>query len=146
MKPRARQFVLIVTAALAGASCATPPRLAAALSIASSAQLEVRSVRAYATSEGVVVAGQVRRPALSKGPIFGHLHVEARFTDGRSPILVSTHPGSVPIRGARLAHFRVQLPITDEIRIVTIAISHVTRAHADERPGGIPSAKRPGHA
>lgn len=134
-----RRTLIASVAATGLAGCAATSPLDAALSTASSPRLEVWAARAYATPKGVVVAGAVRRPALSRGPISGHVHVEARFADGRPPVVAVALWGSVPARGARLAHFRVALPVADRAPPTAISVSHLPHAHADERPGIPPS-------
>src|SRR3546814_12055700 len=73
--------------------------------------------------------GTVRRPALAKGTIWGHLHIVGMFDDRRPPITVDARWGSLSSRGSRSAPFSAVLPTSDPLAIQSVRIAY--RAERD---------------
>src|SRR3546814_14986126 len=68
--------------------------------------------------------GTVRRPALAKGTIWGHLHIVGMFDDRRPPITVDARWGSLSSRGSRSAPFSAVLPTSDPLAIKSVRIEY----------------------
>ncbi|AQR75101.1 hypothetical protein [Sphingomonas sp. LM7] len=117
-------------------ACANGPRLAVPLQSASGKQLKIWTVTASDEGDTVLVSGMVRRPALSVGPIPGHLHVVAHFADGRPEVVADTHWGSIPVRGSRSGRYSVRLPIADAGAVANIIVSYVGSADMVDAPSG----------
>jgi hypothetical protein len=120
--------------------CASGGRpLKAALTREPSRHVEVWSAHAEDDGDVVVVRGLVRRPALDRHPLWGHVHIEARFRDGRAPFVAEALWNKPSTKGSRTAPYWARLPIPDEAAVTDIIISYAPGRHADEANAG-PSA------
>lgn len=128
--------VIAAVAALLLGACTAGAPLSVPLAAAPSGRLMVRSVHADDKGDAVLVHGVVRRATLDRGPLWGHLHVEARFADGRTPVKAGTRWIGAAPRGARLGRYTATLPIADATSVAGITVSYVSGAHADEAPSG----------
>ncbi len=107
--------------------CAVGPRLAVPVSQAGSARLQVFWVSAHARADGIDVIGRVRRRPMYVGVIGGHLHVEARFSNGRPPVVADTRWGGLPSRGSTSASFGAVLRTDRPAEITAIHVEHRLR-------------------
>src|SRR3546814_19069570 len=97
---------LIITFLALLTGCISGPPLQTTVITSPSKRLEIYWVRTYQAKKGVLVMGTVRRPALAKGKIWGHLHLVGMFDDRRPPLPVnpkwctpSSHGrGTAPVR------------------------------------------------
>ena len=132
-------FPATVLACATLAACTTTPRISSQARIVTlpSRSLVISNVRADIVDDAFVVRGHVGRRALLRGPIWGHLHVEAFY----GPSLVAT----ADTRWTQLARgrlpasfFQVRLPNTAR-PIDVIRVSHMYADHRKARASGNPS-------
>ena len=116
-------------------ACSRYSALTITPTVLSSKQLEIRTAYADDAGDTITIRGMVYRPlALSGGPN-GHLHIVARFSDGRPDIIADTHWDRISSRGSRSARYAAKLPIADSIAVSQITVSHVqTTDMADALP------------
>jgi len=112
-------------------ACSLGPRVETAIAASPNKVLAIYSTRAYAQKKGLLITGSVRRPALFKGAIWGHLHVVGFYEDGRPPVSVDTRWGTLSPRGSRSATFSALLPTSAPLEIKTVRIEY--RAEADSK-------------
>lgn len=120
---------LIITFLTLLTGCISGPPLQTTVITNPSKRLAIYGVRTYQAKKGVLVIGNVRRPVLAKGAIWGHLHVVGMFEDRRPPITVDTRWGSLSSRGSRSAPFSAVLPTSDPLAIKSVRIEY--RAERD---------------
>lgn len=120
---------LIITFLALLTGCISGPPLQTTVITNPSKRLAIYGVRTYQAKKGVLVMGTVRRPALAKGAIWGHLHIVGLFDDRRPPITVDTRWGSLSSRGSRSAPFSTVLPTSDPLAIKSVRIEY--RAERD---------------
>lgn len=117
-------------------ACAHNPALAITPDMRSGKSLKIWSVHAEDAGDTVLVHGLVRRPALALGMLYGHLHVVARFSDGRSDVIADTRWSRIAPRGSRTGSYAVRLPIADAAAVSHITVSYAPTADAaDTIPG-----------
>lgn len=112
-------------AGLLTSACANNPALAITPEASSGKSLKIWSIHAEDDGDTVLVRGLVRRPALARGMLDGHLHVVARFSDGRPEVIADTRWSRIAPRGSRTGSYAVRLPIAD-----AAAVSHLTVSYA----------------
>jgi len=129
-----RMAAVSVMAVLTSA-CATYPALVITPETRSGKPLKIWSVHAEDSGDTVLVRGLVRRPQFAIGILQGHLHVVARFSDGRPDLTVDTRWSYIAPRGSRTGSYSVHLPIAD-----AAAVSHITVSYAatSDAAGTIP--------
>lgn len=128
---------LILLVALPLAACAgggTP--LEVRLTREPGRHLEIWSAHAGDDGDSVIVRGLVRRRPLDKHSLWGHVHIEARFRDGRSPLVAEAMWSKPSIKGSRTAPYWAELPIADAAAVTDIIISYAPGRHADEANAG----------
>ncbi|MBU0657415.1 MAG: hypothetical protein KJ876_07800 [Alphaproteobacteria bacterium] len=91
--------------ALAVVGCIAGPELNTPVLAEKSEQLRIMWTHVYPDKRGLLLLGQVRRPALSIGLLGGHLHVVGHLSDGSPPVVVDTRWGSMSKRGSHMASF-----------------------------------------
>ncbi|MBN8849234.1 MULTISPECIES: hypothetical protein [unclassified Sphingomonas] len=128
---RLRIAPVALVAALALTACVGGPAVPTPIAPISTKQLRIYGVRAYLQSRGLLVMGQVRRPPLDLGPLWGHLHVTASFRDGRPPLVVDTRWGTISPRGVRSALFAAVLRTQDPGQIELVRVEY--RPVSDDR-------------
>lgn len=106
-------------------ACATSPALVITPETRSGKSLKIWSVHAEDSGDTVLVRGLVRRPQFAIGMLHGHLHVVARFSDGRPDLIVDTRWSHITRRGSHTGSYAVRLPIAD-----AAAVSHITVSYA----------------
>ena len=115
---------LFASLSLAGTlgGCAIGPELERAVTAPNNDRLEITWLHAYRKSNGLLVAGKVRRLGLGMRPVQGHLHVVAHFTDGSPPIMADGHWGTFSNRTNNLVSFSifVRTPRPDRVREVVV--------------------------
>ncbi|WP_380871930.1 hypothetical protein ACFB49_28890 [Sphingomonas sp. DBB INV C78] len=117
-------------------ACAHNPALAITPDTRSGKSLKIWSVHAEDAGDTVLVHGLVRRPALALGMLYGHLHVVARFSDGRPDVIADTRWSRIAPRGSRTGSYAVRLPIADAAAVSHITVSYAPTADAaDTIPG-----------
>jgi hypothetical protein len=121
----ALQIVAGGAVGLLTSACANNPALAITPDTRSGKSLKIWSVPAEDAGDTVLVHGLVRRPALALGMLHGHLHVVARFSDGRPDVIADTRWSRIAPRGSRTGSYAVHLPIAD-----AAAVSHITVSYA----------------
>lgn len=126
---RAHGGILGLAMAITLGGCAMGEPLAVPLSTPPAKQLSVWSAYTSDLGDAVLVFGLVRRPPLRTGPLWGHLHVEARFIDQRPPVWVDTRWSTIPPRGSRSGRFSARLPIADAASIASISVAYSPVTH-----------------
>lgn len=128
---------LVPVAALSLVGCATSfaTPLSARLVVVPSRALVLANVRAERVQGTVMVRGKVGRRRLARGPVWGHLHVEA-LSASRVVAWANTRWSQLaPRHRLPTSHFSVELPPStapiDEIRV-----SHASEGHRDARRSG----------
>lgn len=124
---------IAVLALIAGCASGGRP-LKVALTREPSRHVVIWSAQAKDDGDAVLVRGLVRRPALSRHALWGHIHVEARFRDGRAPV-EGEALWRKPLKKAS-APYWARLPIPDEGSVTDIIISYAPGRHADEANAG----------
>lgn len=115
--------------AIALGGCAMGEPLTIPLSAPPTRQLSVWAAHVSDLGDEVLVYGLVRRPPLRSGPLWGHLHVEARFVDQRPPVWVDTRWSTIAPRGARSGRFSARLPIADAASIAAVSVAYSPESH-----------------
>ncbi len=111
-------------------ACANNPALAITPEARSGKSLKIWSVHAEDGGDTVLVHGLVRRPALALGMLYGHLHVVARFSDGRPDVTADTRWSRIAPKGSRTGSYAVRLPISDAAAVSLIIVSYASTADA----------------
>lgn len=106
--------------------CASSPSLRVPIRLNSSAEIVVVRASAHLKPDGVVVAGDVRRPNLYAGVVPGHLQVIGRDTSGHVIAMASAPWGEFNSRRFRLAYFKAFLRTTNPGAISTISVEPIT--------------------
>lgn len=123
-------------AAGAVSGCAYGPELAVPVTYVPNDRLTIYGIRAYSADRGILVSGRVRRPGVSVGPLWGHLHIVASVQDGL-PIAVDTRwSGNLSGRSYRSASFSTLIRTSMPDRVEAISVSY--RAGSDQ------SKRKPG--
>lgn len=128
--------ILMPGAALALAACAAGPRLDISLTRDAGRHLVIWNASAEDAGETVLVRGWVRRKPLDRSAIWGHLHIDAHFVDGRPTVSAIAPIGKVPMRGARSTRFGARLPIPDADAIDQISITYAADRHRRQAKSG----------
>lgn len=119
----------------AGCASAAMP-LNAELTRVPSRRVEVWSVHAENVGGAVLVHGLVRRSPLAKGPLWGHVDVEAHFADGRPPLVTEASWRKPAAKNSRTAPYSARLPVANAADVSNIIVSYAPGRHADEaKPG-----------
>lgn len=120
--PRA---ALITAAIFFLSGCVSGPELRVPLQAQHDDRLQITWLHAYPDKQGIRLIGHVRRPGAALGPISGHLHIVAQFSDGSEPLVVNTHwVGSIGRRGNRLAPFSAVLRTPRPDKIADIRVEY----------------------
>lgn len=140
MMSRGLQAAVFPCVLLSG--CATVPASpsSAKIVVAPSRSLVFSGVRAEARADGLVVRGRVGRRGLMRGPVWGHIHVEA-VSGSRTVAWVDTSWSQLARRRLPASFFQARLPDTpnniDEIRVF-----HMPNGHPIARRSASPSCSR----
>ena len=122
-----------IMAALALSACMRGLVLPTPVFSTSAKQLRISGARAYPDRRGVLIEGQVWRPALASYPLWGHLHVVASLGGGRPPLVVDTkwRWSSRPPRSSWFGSFSALLRTPEPARIENVRIEY--RPAPDDR-------------
>ena len=126
---RRTSFSLILMAALLS-GCISGPPVSLPIQAVPTKRLSIYWTHAYNYKGGVLITGQVRPRPLDLGPFWGHLHLQADFNDGGTPLVVDTAFGTIPRRGSRSASFTALLRISDPAAIKLVRIEYRTERDA----------------
>ena len=131
------RYLLWLVALLPVSGCASEGRqLDAELTRTPNRRVEIWTVRAEDAGDVVLVRGLVRRRALDKGRLWGHIDVEARFIDGRPAVVAKALWSAPSAKSARTARYSARLPVTDADEVTNIIVSYAPGRHADEASTG----------
>ena len=119
-------MALILVASMLCAGCASGPSFRVPIHLASSAEIVVVRASAHLKPDGVVVAGDVRRPNLYAGVVPGYLQVIGRDTSGHVIAMATAPWGEFNSRRFRLAYFKAFLRTTNPGAISTISVEPIT--------------------
>lgn len=133
---RVRSLIGLAALLLATSCASAGPPLDAEITRVPSRRVEVWSVHAEDAGDVVRVRGLVRRRPLDNGPLWGHVDVEARFGDGRLPIVTEAFWSAPSAKSSRTAPYSARLPIADAAAVTDIVVSYAPGRHADEANPG----------
>lgn len=106
-------------------ACVSGPELRLPITARSDDCLQVVWLHTYPHKAGILLMGHVRRTGAAVGPVWGHLHVVAEFSDGSKPLVVDTRwSGSISRRGNRTAPFSTVLRTENPGRISSINVEY----------------------
>lgn len=105
--------------------CVSGPELRLPITAQSHDRIQIVWLHAYPDKRGILLMGHVRRTGAAVGPVWGHLHVVAEFSDGTKPLVVDTRwSGSISRRGNRMAPFSTVLRTENPDRITRINVEY----------------------
>lgn len=123
---RAASLALILAFSALCVGCASSPTLRVPIRLNSSAEIVVVRASAHMKPDGVVVAGDVRRPNFYAGVVPGYLLVIGRDNSGHVIAMTNAPWGEFNSRRFRLAYFKAFLGTTNPRAISTISVEPMT--------------------
>jgi hypothetical protein len=131
-----RAFFILMFVPLAAACAGGGAPLAARLTREPGRHVEIWTAHAEDVGAAIVVRGLVRRSPLDNHPLWGHVHIMARFADARAPLAAAARWSKPSTRSSRTGSYYAELPIADAASITDIFISYAPGRHADEANAG----------